>query len=222
MESDVSTEKYYIPIVHPPAFQLKDHYLHDVVEQAAPFTAPAKDRLNRAIERLIDIYARCVTRWDYNAARRQLKMNQREHIAWERDTVWRQMIGQARRGEDLGTRALGGTLVLEPEKGLLDVETPAGRFRLTTKQLCFAISLVVFVILLNVNTVDSETANRCFAVLIFATLLWASEAIPLFVTSMMIPMLLVILRVIKDDEGERRDAHSAALYAISVLVIYYI
>lgn len=193
--------------------QLKDQYLHDVVEQAEPFTTAAKDRLNRAADRLVDLYAHCVTHGDYQAARRHLKMNQREHIAWERDTVWRQMIGQARRGEGEPStvRTMGGTLILEPEKGLLDIQTPAGRFKLTTKQLCFLVSLVVFVVLLNVSTVDGVAANRCFAVLIFATLLWATEAIPLFITSMLIPLLLVVLRVIRaPDTDERLSAHDAA------------
>ena len=150
----------------------------------------------------MDLYARCVTKGDVTAARRQLKMHQREHIAWERDTVWRQMIGHARRGEGEpgATRTLGGTLLLEPEKGLLDVETPAGRFKLTWKQIHLLIAVVVFVVLLNVNTISSVEANRCFAILIFATIMWATEAIPLFVTSMFIPLLLVTLRVIRLED----------------------
>ena len=166
------------------------------------------------------MYARCITRWDFKEARRQLKLSQRENIAWERDTVWRQMIGQARRGEgdpsEASTiRALGGTLVVEPEKGLLDVETPAGRFRLTVRQLCFIISVTVFVILLNVHVVDSVQANRCLAILVLATLLWATEAIPLFVTSMGIPMLLVLFHVIRDPKTEEPlTAHEAAEYVV--------
>lgn len=190
--------------------------MHDVVEQASPFTQVAKDRLNRAIDDLVQLYAKCVTRGDATAAKRQLRMNQREHIAWERDTVWRQMIGQARRGEgESGTvRALGGTLLLEPEKGLLDVQTPVGHVKFTRKQLYLVISVVTFIVLLNVQTIDKVEANRCFAVLIFATLMWATEAIPLFVTSMFVPLLLVTLRVIRDEEGERLSAPDATKYVI--------
>jgi phosphate transporter len=184
--------------------------MHDVVEQAAPFTIAAKDRLNHAIDTLVQLYARCVTRGDTGTAKRQLKMNQREHIAWERDTVWRQMIGQARRGEDSGTvRALGGTLLLEPEKGLLDVATPVGHVKVTRKQIYLLISVVTFIVLLNVRVLEQEAANRCFAVLIFATLMWATEAIPLFVTSIFIPLLLVTLRVVRDSEGERLSTPDA-------------
>lgn len=148
----------------------------------------------------MELYARCVTKGDITAARRQLKMHQREHIAWERDTVWRQMIGQARRGEGESIRALGGTLLLEPEAGLLNVQTPAGRFKLTWRQIHLLIALIVFVVLLNVNTISAVEANRCFAILAFATVMWATEAIPLFVTSMFVPLLLVTLRVIIVDD----------------------
>lgn len=150
----------------------------------------------------MDLYTRCVTRGDPTAARRQLKMVQREHIAWERDTVWRQMIGHARRGEgEPGTvRTLGGTLLVEPEKGLLDVQTPAGHLKLTWRQIHLLIAITVFVVLLNVNTLASEEASRCLAVLVFATIMWATEAQPLFVTSIFIPLLLVTLRVVREDD----------------------
>lgn len=160
----------------------------------------------------MELYARCVTRGDSIAAKRQLKIHQREHIAWERDTVWRQMIGQERRGEggEAGAiRALGGTLLLEPEKGLVDLQTPAGRFKLTTKHIFLLVSVIVFVVLLNVKVVESEEANRCLAVLVFATVMWATEAIPLFVTSIFIPLLLVTLRVIRDSDNKRLTAPDA-------------
>ncbi|OBZ72026.1 putative transporter C3B8.04c [Grifola frondosa] len=197
---------------------LQDRYLHDVVEQATPFVPEAKDRLNNSIALLLDLYAKCVTHGDHFEARRQLKLHQREHIAWERDTVWRQMIGQARRGEaDGGTAVLGGSLVAEAEKGLLDVHTPAGHFKLTLKQLYLLVSVIVFVVLLNVRVVAGEEANRCLAVLVFATILWATEAIPLFVTSTLVPLLLVILRVIRDREGEPLGAVAATKFVFSVM-----
>lgn len=185
------------------------------MEHAPPFTTASKDKLNRHIDSLIELYARCVTRGDTSFAKRQLKMHQREHIAWERDTVWRQMIGHERRGSaaDGGSpgtlRTLGGTLVVEPEKGVLDVQTPAGRFKLTLKQIFLLISVIVLVVLLNVSVVDGVEANRCLAVLVFATVMWATEAIPLFVTSIFIPLLLVTLRVIRDADDNRLSAPDA-------------
>lgn len=109
-------------------------------------------------------------------ANRQLKMHQREHIAWERDTVWRQMIGKERRGENDGQlKAIGATLVKEDESGLLDVSTPVGRFRLTKKKISLVVAVGLFITLLNVQTVEGEEANRCFAILMFSTVMWATE-----------------------------------------------
>ncbi|KAH8094497.1 Sodium/sulfate symporter [Cristinia sonorae] len=186
--------------------QLKDSYLHDVVEQAVPFTLATKDKLNGVTNLLLDLYAKCVTHGDASIAKRQLRMHQREHIAWERDTVWRQMIGQARRGggDPNGVQVLGGSLVVEEGQGILDVQTPAGRVKLRGKHLSVLVSVITFVALLNVQVVDGEEANRCLAILTFATLLWATEAIPLFVTSILIPLLLVTLRVIRSEDDETR------------------
>ena len=159
------------------SFQLKDDYLHKVVEAAVPFQRPAKDNLADGISRLQTLYAKCVTRGDRSAAVQQLKLNQRENIAWERDTVWRQMIGRERRGEGDGeVKAIGATLVTEPEGGLIQVPTPVGRFTLTSKKIYLVISVVVFIVLLNVTVLDSVEANKCFAILVFSTIMWATEA----------------------------------------------
>jgi phosphate transporter len=109
---------------------------------------------------------------DTASAQRFLKLNLREHVAWERDTVWRQMIGRERRGE--GGTPLGAPVDTTEEKAF-EVKTRVGRVRLSRRRVWVALSVSIFTILLNVQTVDEEEANRCFAVLVFATLLWATE-----------------------------------------------
>ncbi|KAF9072552.1 SPX domain-containing protein [Rhodocollybia butyracea] len=182
--------------------ELKDHYIHDIVEQSAPFRNDAKDRLNHAVDQLVDIYTKCVSRGNRSMAKQQLKLHQREKIAWERDTVWRQMIGRERRGEGGVPNTLGASLVRESEPGMFAIPSPFGRIPFTRKALYLIIALVVFVVLLNVKIVDGGEANRCLAILVFSTLLWASEAIPLFVTSILVPLLLVFLQVIRGPEPQ--------------------
>ncbi len=150
--------------------------MHNVVEQAYPFLQTSRERLEDAINRLILLYAKCVTRDDISAAKRQLKMHQREHIAWERDTVWRQMIGQERHGQtdDGQAKALGGHIETE-DNAILAVGTPVGRLRLTRKHIALVVALVVFVTLLNVQVVAGAAANNCLAILIFSTIMWATE-----------------------------------------------
>ncbi|KAE9390604.1 SPX-domain-containing protein [Gymnopus androsaceus JB14] len=190
--------------------ELKDHYLHDVVE------ADSKDRLNGAVDQLVDLYTKCVARGNRSLAKQQLKLHQRENIAWERDTVWRQMIGRERRGEGPASSSLGATLVKEPELGLFSVPTPFGRLAITRRIVYLIIALVVFVVLLNVQVVEDGEANRCFAVLVFCTILWATEPIPLFVTSILVPLLLVCLKVVRGPDDEHMSAPNR--YQTAILI----
>lgn len=65
---------------------------------------------------------------------------------------------------------------------------------------CF--SLVVFGFLLLFPIFKEPEKQNCLALLVFASLLWCTEAIPLFVTSMLVPFLIVVLRVLDDVEQE--------------------
>ncbi|KAI6155835.1 SPX domain-containing protein [Pisolithus tinctorius] len=197
---------------------LQGRYMHEVVEDAIPFTRTSKDKLNGAINQLIGLYAKCVTSGDSSVALQELKLHLRENIAWERNTVWRQMIGQERRGA-LGSSAAiaGATVVGYEEKGLVNIRTPLGNIKLTTKLLYLFLAIAIFAILLNIKVVDNPEANKCFAILVFSTVLWASEAIPLFVTSTFVPFLLVIFRVIKADDGTVMTAPEATKWTFSVM-----
>ncbi|KAJ3886508.1 SPX domain-containing protein [Lentinula edodes] len=199
--------------------ELKDHYLHDVVEQTVPFLPDSKDRLNGATDRLIHLYTQCVARGNRNLAKQQLNLFQRENIAWERDTVWRQMIGRERRGEGAASNLLGATLVKEPQPGIFAIPTPFGRLSITRRFLYLVIALVVFAVLLNIEVVQGHEANRCFAVLVFCTVLWATEAIPLFVTSILVPLLLVCFQVVRGPKPdyEHLSAPDATKFIFSAM-----
>ncbi|KAJ6578119.1 SPX domain-containing protein [Mycena capillaripes] len=207
--------------------ELKDSYMHASVEPSAPFTATSRATLTALTNELVDIYAKCVTRGDRPLAKQQLRLHQRENIAWERDTVWRQMIGRERRGDGDVMGATGASLVQEElEEDLLLKPRGLGyiplgfaglRVRVTKKKIALVIAIAVFVALLNTKTVDDPEANRCYAVLMFCTLLWATEAIPLFVTSLMVPLLLVFTRVIKDSDGKVLSAKDATNFIFSTM-----
>ncbi|KAF8547929.1 Sodium/sulfate symporter [Imleria badia] len=171
---------------------LKGRYMHDI---------SSREKLTAAIDRLVTLYAKCVTGDDPHAALQQLKVHQREHIAWERNTVWRQMLAQERRGAaDASDLMGGGILVREEKSSTIGVSTPLGAFRFKRKRISLIIAIAVFIVLVNTNVIkDGSEANKCFAILMFSTIMWASEAIPLFVTSTLVPFLLVVFRVIRSD-----------------------
>jgi phosphate transporter len=54
---------------------------------------------------------------------------------------------------------------------------------------------------------DEPAQQNCLAVVVAAALLWTTEALPLYVTSMAIPLMVVMLRCVLDDtDGHRLSA----------------
>ncbi|KAF8322610.1 SPX-domain-containing protein [Clavulina sp. PMI_390] len=200
---------------------LKDKYLHETVETSYPFDHDAKTRLNDVLNTLVTYYASCVTGGDISLAAEQLKSYQREQIVWERDTVWRQMIGQERRGEVDGhvksLTATGGR-TRTGSRSLFILRTPLGPVAIKLQLVSLLCALGAFALILNVPFVDGEQQNRCFAILVFATIMWATEAIPLFVTSISIPLLVTLLKVTrKQPSGEPMTAEETTKYIFSVM-----
>lgn len=58
---------------------------------------------------------------------------------------------------------------------------------------------------------DQIEQRLCFAILVFASLLWATELFPLFVTALLVPFLAITLRVIRSpSDGTRLSAMEAS------------
>lgn len=69
--------------------------------------------------------------------------------------------------------------------------------------LLVSFALLVFSVLLSGPRVfETPEKQNCLALLVFASILWCTEAIPLFVTSMLVPFLIVTLRVLDDVQQE--------------------
>ncbi|KAF8575970.1 hypothetical protein K439DRAFT_1664820 [Ramaria rubella] len=204
--------------------ELSDHYLENMVERAYPFLLETRNKLKEAIRSLVDLYAKCVTKGDVPTALRQLRVHQREQVAWERDTVWRQMISNERRSDiDDQVSSLGeqdsDNLPSGGKSSNFVISTRFGTLRFKKKKIFLPIAVAVFIAILNARVVAGVEANNCFAILAFATLLWATEAIPLFVTSLFIPLLLVMFRTIRSDDAqhERLRTPEATKFIFSVM-----
>ncbi|KAG1171775.1 hypothetical protein G6F70_003828 [Rhizopus microsporus] len=172
---------------------LKRYYISTHVMQSYPFQPATKARLNEHIQQTEKSYAILATHNDLNLAIEDLKTHLREHIVWERNTVWRDLIGQERRTQSVGVKPT-------------TVPTPFGTLQLSREQiksyLYLAVCLVVFIVLLKVNIFDTIEQNRCLAILVFASLLWAGEVMPLFVTALLVPLLVITLRVMRSDDDQ--------------------
>ncbi|KAK4228395.1 SPX domain-containing protein [Podospora fimiseda] len=217
--------------------QLRGKYMASFVDPAYPFRHETTEGLEAKIQKLVQAYAEIVTSGDLEVATKDLRSHLREHVVWERNTVWRELIGLERRAE---AASLGHTLLgreAEPHKTGDDdltlltkkIHTPLGPvtcptwlFSSTMFTLIFIFA--VFITLLLIPILKSPEQQNCLAILVLASLLWATEAIPLFVTSLMIPFLCVVLQVFRDkDEPHKRlgakDATAAVFAAMWTPVI---
>ncbi|GAA6005625.1 hypothetical protein JCM11491_003705 [Sporobolomyces phaffii] len=195
---------------------LRSSYMSSVVDHTFPFESSTQTRLQDAITSLVPLYAELATNGNQDFALKQLKAHLREHVVLERNTVWREMIGLERKGwsgRGTGTtRGISTDLPLAaPSPKLLEsteIKTPVGRFRVPAwvnqQVVAGGLATLLFFGILSAQWFDRVEEQNCLALLCFVTIFWALEIVPLFVTALFVPFLVVILRVIRSTDGEDR------------------
>ncbi|KAK0634716.1 SPX domain-containing protein [Bombardia bombarda] len=221
--------------------EMRSKYITVHVDTAYPFRLDTTKELEDYISTMVQTYAAVVTNGDQEAATRDLRSHLREHVVWERNTVWRELIGLERRAE---AASLGHTLLgrdADPQKLLLqgdderlllptkEISTPLGRFKYPSwlfSSTMFTLMVIVslFLMLIFIPILEKPEQQNCLALLVLVSLLWATESIPLFVTSLLIPFLCVVLKVFRGNEEPRRrlcskDATAAVFAAMWTPVI---
>lgn len=174
---------------------MRRDYLASVVYPAVPFTDLTMAAVDNHIEKVECMYADVVTKGNRDLATRELRLHLREHVVWERNTVWREMIEIERRAQaaNVGIRRtlLGGdedpaTARRQGDKQEIRTKefvTPMGRihFPLWLCSLSFGtlvFSLAVFGALLSVPIMESVEQQNCLAMLVLVSILWATEVRP--------------------------------------------
>mmetsp|Transcript_28924 Transcript_28924/g.85627 ORF Transcript_28924/g.85627 Transcript_28924/m.85627 type:complete len:470 (+) Transcript_28924:304-1713(+) len=184
---------------------LKDEFM-DKVNKTLNVTKNAED-LGACMQQLIELYSILFLGGDASKALDVLQGVLREQINIERSTVWKDMVAMER-------KAVGATVAVPKEMPILTF------WRLHWLPIMLTFSLVVFVTLLVVPIFQEPEKQHCLAMLTFVSLLWATEAIPLYVTSMMVAPLAVMLRVLVDTSGgeprrmEAQETASAMFHAM--------
>ncbi|PGH19862.1 hypothetical protein AJ80_03779 [Polytolypa hystricis UAMH7299] len=215
---------------------LRRNYMNTTVSTAYPFTTPAVAELDNRIATLEQVYADLVTKGDVQLAKRELRLHLREHVVWERNTVWRDMIGIERKAQaaNMGIRStlLAGDVdpaaaQRQGDEGIPATKefiTPMGRcpvptWLLTPTFMVLVLIVAIFCLLLAIPIMARPEQQNCLAILVFASLLWSTEVIPLFVTSLLIPFLVVVLGVLLDSEAphDRLAAKPASKAAFAAM-----
>ncbi|KAJ1969742.1 low-affinity phosphate transporter [Dispira parvispora] len=191
---------------------LKESYIENSLRPAYPFREETRQSLNQHILSLQRLYAELGEFSDMESAARELRSCLREQVVWERNTVWRDMIKQERK--------VGAVEVRPPSMVTGEAAMPAKPTSFLQRWLPFAnkqllsvtISTAIFAILLSIQLFENPTEQNCLALLIYVSLLWATEALPLFVTALLVPLLTVLLRVLQSDgpDPQRLSARDTA------------
>ena len=171
---------------------LRREYMASTVSSAYPFLNPTMEKVEGFINQIETLYADLTTNGDLSLAKRELRLHLREHVVWERNTVWREMIGIERKAQaaNVGIRRtlLGGDEdpaearrqgdeQVVPSK---EFRTPFGVISAPTwlwsaNFATLVVVIVVFAVLLSVPTMQKPEQQNCLAMLIFVSLLWATE-----------------------------------------------
>lgn len=172
---------------------IRNSYLKSHVTPAQPFRESTMEQLDGNISKMEKWYADLMTKGDVSLARRELRLHLREHVVWERNTVWREMIGIERKAE-AATMGLRRTILggdhdhskarlqgdEDHEMEVKELNTPVGRLScprwLFSSTFFFLIAIIaIFVVLLTVPIMKKPEQQNCLALLVFVSLLWATE-----------------------------------------------
>lgn len=175
---------------------------------------------------------------DLEPVKDELRTYLRDHIVWERNTVWKDLLSiekkqfnlnldeSAARNNKMGDEANSQSLLLMRWRKInMPFGWSVGRFDyfkvpefiFSTQIIKLAIIIPVFIVLLTVKTMNDKEEARCLAVLAACAMLWASEALPLWVTSLLVPLLVVTCKVLKNEEGTAMDAADASKKILSAM-----
>lgn len=172
---------------------LKSKYNDNVVLPAYPFRPETMTHIEENIKKMESAYADVVTQGDLTTAKKELRLHLREHVVWERNTVWREMIGIERKAQaaNMGIRRTLLGVDTDPAKARLqgdddsagdmkELRTPVGRFRCPTwlfssTMITLVVIVAIFFVLLYLPIMKKVEQQNCLAMLVFVSLLWATE-----------------------------------------------
>lgn len=214
---------------------------HDLIESGEffqdtyIFLADTIMHLDSKISHLISYYAVITDQEnDLQTAKEELRSYLRDFIVWERNTVWKDLLGLESQQNDftsVGRPNVNGEIGTLENLTHLEyysyvLPTPLNLKyttieKLSIPKLFFTMRavkiysiIVITIILLAVKTFNDEAQHRCMALVECVAFLWATEAIPLFVTAFLVPLLVVLFRVLKSSDGTVLSAVDASSFIL--------
>lgn len=150
--------------------QLKKQYVSESVLTSYPWQTTSKDELDTLLSRILFLYRRVAAHGDEETAKEQLRSQLREKVVVDRETVWSHMVS--------GKRDQGIFRSVEQEVDVPSFESKGVRrwpAWITGKTVILLLALGVLFAIVQVQPFDRVEESNCLAMLIFCTILWATE-----------------------------------------------
>eukprot|EP00744_Colponema_vietnamica_P002545 GILI01003974.1.p1 GENE.GILI01003974.1~~GILI01003974.1.p1 ORF type:complete len:712 (-),score=239.90 GILI01003974.1:196-2331(-) len=168
------------------------------------------EQLHSMITSIEESFARRFTRGDRVAAQEMLSEALHDMVIWERNTVWRDMLRLERRANSIKSE--------RQEKFDL--------FK-TLAPLFSAFIVAILLLVIPIFPSDKWEAQKCLSILVFVSIFWAFEVLPLYITAFVVPFSVVVSQVMLSDGAnptplEAKDAAKAVFAAMSSSVIFMI
>jgi phosphate transporter len=191
--------------------KLKSDYLEKNLKTSYIFDTDTEEILKKKIENLIKMYAALATNGSIPNAKAELRLHLREHVVWERNTVWKDMIGLERKAQN----AMVGKRLNSKEALVGEEDEIKEKTFFDTNAIKLVFIALITVTFLKFSLFEEVAQKNCFAILVCSSLLWATETIPLFVTSLLVPLLIVVLGVLKNEDGGTMNPEQSSKYILS-------
>ncbi|RCK56619.1 Inorganic phosphate transporter PHO87 [Candida viswanathii] len=229
-------------------YAMKEDFINNFLPTySRVFRAKTTEALDFKLNEIVKIYAFLTNRLsssttvqDLENVKTDLKSHLRDHIVFERNTVWKDLLSMEKKSYNLD---LDNSAVQHNKMGdeahiknsmmyiqMRPIAFPKNtsifgydhvslpEFFFTKQMLKIVIIVITFIILLAVKTFNDPVQGRCLAVLVACAMLWASEALPLYTTALLVPLLVVTCKVCKvTGTDEPMTATAASLYILSTM-----
>ncbi|CCH62109.1 hypothetical protein TBLA_0G01650 [Henningerozyma blattae CBS 6284] len=212
---------------------IKKTYLQRIETHSVVFNNNSIVHLQNYIQELITLYANLFDHMNQQDAREELSSHLKEHIIWERNTVWKDMINLERKFQSTSVTQ-PDSISHSPQPYDSSTQTPLlsstsgtttnhyhstnnnslskpkhkNKWRYNKRLVLFTAITSVFIFILSNSpatyNLEDLPERNCLALLIYSSLLWATEVIPLFVTSLFIPLLIVMFPMLKDPNDNHK------------------
>eukprot|EP00523_Entomoneis_sp_CCMP467_P007249 CAMPEP_0168727390 /NCGR_PEP_ID=MMETSP0724-20121128/5154_1 /TAXON_ID=265536 /ORGANISM="Amphiprora sp., Strain CCMP467" /LENGTH=773 /DNA_ID=CAMNT_0008774223 /DNA_START=131 /DNA_END=2452 /DNA_ORIENTATION=- len=195
---------------------LRKNHLDRLVKSIFPFAASVEREVKDQMMTLQRYFSHLCCNDDLDEAEKQMKLMLREYVTFQRHSVWLDVIQDGRKRDTVHASSASPDTQREKTTALATLQT-------STPLHSGLICLAIFLGLLFAPGIfhDEPVKRNALALFVFVSLLWAAEVLPLFVTSMMVPFLAVILRVVV-VQGVRLSSRETSDFVFSAMFSHVI